>query len=156
LDVGREEESKYRSDHHDQEHNSRLFRPIPIRDPTGDDEAKDLTRTSSVGQTRLPCRGDLIFFVLFVPVAVFLVENRRSVEVAEKREIVALFETVSKSERQTSASGLLPMMRVLLRRTDHPIALGYVLIACHRLMRCSAAAAWLASTARMSDGRGSL
>lgn len=48
------------------------------------------------------------------------------------------------------------MMRVLLRRTDHPIALGYVLIACHKLMRCSAAAAWLASMARTSDGRGSL
>jgi hypothetical protein len=48
------------------------------------------------------------------------------------------------------------MMRVLLRRTDHPIALGYVLIACHRLMRCSAAAAWLASKARTSDAIGSL
>jgi hypothetical protein len=90
LDVRREEKSKDGPDHHDQEYNSRLFRPISICDPTGDDEANDLARASSVGQTRLPCRRDLILLVLFVPVAVLLVENWRSVKVAEEREIIAL------------------------------------------------------------------
>ena len=84
LDVGREEESKDGPDHHDQKSKSRLFRSISIRDPTGDDETDDLACAGSVGKTRLPCRGDLVFLVLFVPVAVFLVEDRRSVEVAEQ------------------------------------------------------------------------
>jgi hypothetical protein len=84
LDVGREEKSKDCSDHHDQKPNSRHFRSISVRDPTGDDETDDLARAGSVRQTRLPCRGDLVFLVLFVPVSVFLVEYRRSVEVAEE------------------------------------------------------------------------
>jgi hypothetical protein len=84
LDVWREEKSKDCSDHHDQKPDSRHFRSISVRDPTRDDETDDLARAGSIRQTRLPCSGDLVFFVLFVPVAVFLVEDRRSVEVAEE------------------------------------------------------------------------
>jgi hypothetical protein len=84
LDVWREEKSKDCSHHHDQKPNSRHFRSIPVRDPTRDDETDDLARAGSIRQTRLPCCGHLELLVLLVPVAVFLVEDRRSVEVAEE------------------------------------------------------------------------
>jgi len=84
LDVGSKEEGKDSSDHHDQEANRRLFRPIPIRDPTGDDETDDLACAGSVGQTRLPCRGDLVFRILFIPVPVLFVEDGGGVQVAEE------------------------------------------------------------------------
>jgi hypothetical protein len=48
LDVGRKEQSKDRSDHHDQEAQGCHFRPISIRDPAGDDEADDLARAGSI------------------------------------------------------------------------------------------------------------
>lgn len=83
LDVGSEEQGKDGSNHHNQEAYGSLLRTVPIGDPTSDDQTDNLAGTRTVRQSRLPCRRDLKFLGLRVPMAILFVEDWRSIEISE-------------------------------------------------------------------------
>lgn len=91
LDVGSEEQGEDRANHHYQEPHSRLLRTISVGKPASNDQTDNLTSTRTVRQTRLPSWRHLILFFLCVPFAILLVEDGRSVEVAEQCQIVTLW-----------------------------------------------------------------
>ena len=90
VDVGSEEQGEDGPDHHEKKTYCRLLRTVPIGDPACNDQTDDLTSTRAVREAGLPCWRNLEFLRHWVPMAVLLVEDRRSVEVAEQCQIVTL------------------------------------------------------------------
>ena len=91
MDAGSKEQSEDGANHHDQEPYSRLLRTISVGEPASNDKTDDLTSTRTVRQTRLPPRRHLVFLFRSIPFAILFVEDGRSVEIAEKCQIVTLW-----------------------------------------------------------------
>lgn len=141
LDVGSREEDGGERSNEDQAGHDGVAVAEAFRNDTVNEQPNDLSALCAIGQASLPLGGDLVRAV-GGELAVFAVEGREGVKVADEAYVVACRRLAMSSIRGQKDPPSMAMQVEM--RTDHPMALGYSLMPSKRDIFCSFSVAVLA------------